>query len=166
MTNHFNSDFYITVATVIPVLFLAIVVQGPTYERMFESAARSTLRFGHHPNFVDLLVAVVSSLLVLIAFLIVFVGGFGEVIAIYTLYQGHDDSGTRSMVYLATVFLIIVAVAGPLLSYTRTLLAIYLKGSIENWKIDAAKEDAVAIVMGSGEPDIKRKPEADPSDTE
>jgi hypothetical protein len=38
VTKHFNADFYITCATVIPVLYLALAVQGGTYEAMLKAA--------------------------------------------------------------------------------------------------------------------------------
>jgi hypothetical protein len=41
----FNADFYVVAATVIPILFLALTLQGPFYKELREWVDRSFLRF-------------------------------------------------------------------------------------------------------------------------
>lgn len=42
MAEKFNADFYVTCATVIPVLFLAAAVQGQAFVFLLQRARRST----------------------------------------------------------------------------------------------------------------------------
>jgi len=44
MTEKFNADFYVTCATVIPVLFLAAAVQGQAFAFLLQRARRGTAR--------------------------------------------------------------------------------------------------------------------------
>jgi hypothetical protein len=44
MTENFNADFYVTCATVIPVLFLALAVQGRTYEVVVQAVQKRMKR--------------------------------------------------------------------------------------------------------------------------
>jgi anti-sigma-K factor RskA len=44
MTEKFNADFYVTCATVIPVLFLAAAVQGQALVFLLQRARRRTAR--------------------------------------------------------------------------------------------------------------------------
>lgn len=122
----FDATYYATIATVIPVLFLAIAVQGGTYGKILQSATRAIRGYKRERYLVYLAAAVVSLLLAAIAFLIVIAGGYGEVQAIHALYQQHDDRGVREQVYLAAIFLIIAAAGGPLLIYTRVIFATML----------------------------------------
>jgi hypothetical protein len=44
LTEKFNADFYVTCATVIPVLFLAAAVQGQAFVFLLQRARRRTAR--------------------------------------------------------------------------------------------------------------------------
>ena len=116
MTKHFNADFYVTCATVIPVLYLAVAVQGRTYEsvlRASRTVAQSkvserwpyrTWRF------------FISRFLDYLAFSIVFFGVWGEVAALIALYKG-SERGQQPVVFMATLILLATAAAGPLLAW-------------------------------------------------
>jgi hypothetical protein len=86
VTKHFNADFYVTCATVIPVLFVAVAVQGRTYE--------SILRVVASPGSISFS-ALQLGMLILIA------GGAGEALAIFVLYRGSEVEsallGTRAV---------------------------------------------------------------------
>jgi len=124
----FNGLFYATAATVIPVLFLAIAVQGNAYEtllRAWQITFRLVLGAAFRGISLGFFVSALAfyGLLILLGFAIVATGGYGELFAVYALYQRHDQASTRQTVLLATMFLIILVVAGPLLRYLWELLA-------------------------------------------
>jgi hypothetical protein len=119
----FNGLFYATAATIIPVLFLALAVQGPAYQRVFRAGmvtfagvtadGRRRTVLARTVNFVAayLLATLISATL--------FAGAAGELIAIYALYQQHDQATTRQKVLLSAMFLVIATTAVPLiLGYT------------------------------------------------
>lgn len=41
VAKNFNADFYVTCATVIPVLFIAVTVQGQAYEAVLREALKT-----------------------------------------------------------------------------------------------------------------------------
>ena len=92
----FNADFYITAATVIPVLYLALAVQGSALEEMLTWAR------GHNPTVFTLAVifagaAVLSSLL-------------AEWTALHDIYRRQSDIGNGQLV-LRSLALLLIAVA-------------------------------------------------------
>jgi hypothetical protein len=104
MSHNYPSDFYVTTATVIPVLYLAIAVQGPAYQNMLKAAHRTNLR---------------SMLLIDAALLILAAAVFGEVIALVTLYSGSDILGLRIYVLVSTLLLLLAAAAGPTTTFAH-----------------------------------------------
>lgn len=90
----FNANFYVTAATIIPVLYLVLAVQETTFQRIVETwqdmikASRTTL---HHRLRLSAALSggVVVGVLVATAFGIVIAGGLGELLAVYALYQGQ-----------------------------------------------------------------------------
>jgi hypothetical protein len=137
----FSPDFYITCATVIPVLFLAVTVQGPawrwvlsTFERAdrysnpilkrllrLESAAQGG-RWTH-----ETLAELMTIPLVVIVLVSVTACGLGEGLALYVLYRGSESMGDRRDVFVATLFLVATVLAGPLLVGARGLWSLALK---------------------------------------
>lgn len=110
----FNNTFYATVATIIPVLFLAIAVQGRAYDRILgnwhditglvsQIARFLVIRAPGAVLVISALIAAGSGLLLLVGFAIIAAGGYGELLAVYALYQGHDQPTTRQVVLLATI---------------------------------------------------------------
>jgi len=89
MSKSFPSDFYVTCATVIPVLFLALIVQGGTFEAILKTAQQavqtSPKRQREHAA-INLLPAA--------AWLTVAAAALGEGASLVILYQGSDDSTT------------------------------------------------------------------------
>jgi hypothetical protein len=131
VADKFPSDFYVTCATVIPVLFLAIAVQGRTWESILHNYrtadqvasedfarkwrdARSTwerakvvfVRRGS-ANFK-------SSNLTLAIVYIIAAGTFGEFMALLTLYRGSEVRSGRFIVFVATLILVAAVAAGPI----------------------------------------------------
>ena len=55
----------------------------------------------------------IAGLTVVIALLIVAAGVWGEILAVYALYQGRAQGPTSQAVLLSAMFLIVVVAAGP-----------------------------------------------------
>jgi hypothetical protein len=141
----FNGMFYATAATVIPVFFLALVVLGPAYRKVlhgiwiitgdvFPDLLHPTGRppwpfSAENPGrmvvvtwavvetVIRLLVALSLALVLAFGMAIIAAGGYGELLAVYALYQQHDQASTRLIVLVATMLLAILVVTGPLVTY-------------------------------------------------
>jgi hypothetical protein len=136
--------FYATVATVIPVLFIAVVVQGTTYMDVVRAARAlgqwRAPRTGSHVGRVlgivaEYSAAAVVQVLAVIIFLVLAAGGLGEFYAIYILYQGHDDISVRRTALFSVVFLIILVIVGPIVTFVR--VGASGRASAESDKTDA-----------------------------
>lgn len=120
-TPPFNSTFYATVAVLIPVLFLALAVQGRTSENLLRASATANRRYleaarhGPLPRRVAAIVIVPA----MIADLIVLFGGAGEIVAVITLYRRTAPPPTGPWVLAGTIFLIAAVAAGPFLTALR-----------------------------------------------
>lgn len=104
----FPADFYVTCATVIPVLFLAVAVQGGTYEAMLQTALRAARTLPRRNR--DYAAAEV---LPVVAYLTFVAAVGGEVIALVVLYRGSEAQATRLIVLITTLVLLAVATAAP-----------------------------------------------------
>jgi hypothetical protein len=122
MAKHFNADFYVTCATVIPVLYLAVVVQGRAYEPALRASRRVIWAFAAaevaRPSRLWMPVAFAAGMLLsLAAYIVVIAGALGEAYALVALYQESDHPHVRLLVLLATLLLVTAAAAGPFLAY-------------------------------------------------
>src|SRR5690348_5357412 len=91
MTKHFPSDFYVTCAAVIPVLFLAAAVQGGPFKLLLRAsmaATRANAAVSKASRRRALPAFARSSLIRITAYTIVVAGAFGEVNALTALYRG------------------------------------------------------------------------------
>jgi hypothetical protein len=145
MADKLPSDFYVTCATVIPVLFLAVAVQGRTFEsilRAYRTADQASaediarrLRDAHSRRERAKQVRqhrwssarMKSSLSILTAFFIVGAGTVGEFIALLTLYRGSEVTTNqylvasgRFIVLVATLILVAAVAAGPIWASLQT----------------------------------------------
>jgi hypothetical protein len=145
----FNADFYVTAATVIPVLYLALAVQGSTFDAMSKWLYGVIVRRGgkvanfieSHPRFLWLRripkgfgVKAAKTLTVVPAFLIVFtlalslIGSLiGEFIAIRALYQRKATPWQAQYVLISVIVLasvIALVTSGRLVAAFLKLLAI------------------------------------------
>jgi len=105
MATNFNADFYVTCATVIPVLLIAAAVQGQAVIFLLNRAGRRTLRHRE------------LRFLRFRASLIVIAGVVGEVIALLALYWRSDMPWQRLMVLAATLVLFGAIAGGPITAY-------------------------------------------------
>lgn len=87
MAENFPADFYVTCATVIPVLFLALVVQGGTYESMLRTALEAAHRQPMRSRDNTL-----ATFLPLVPYFALIAGVLGEVAALSALYSGSDPN--------------------------------------------------------------------------
>ncbi len=115
VTQAFNGLFYATVAGVIPVLYLAIAVQGTVYQDI----VRISQAFYRAAKKKTAPLAFLAALLAAVAAAILIAGGWGEGLAIYALYQEHDQASTRHKVLLSAFLLIIAVAAPPLIALIR-----------------------------------------------
>jgi len=108
MTEKFNADFYVTCATVIPVLFLAAAVQGQAFVFLLQRAERATAqqRQWITRRFFRLRTAA-----------IVIAGIAGEPIALWALYRESERPWQRPTVLAATLILLLAVAAAPVGAY-------------------------------------------------
>jgi hypothetical protein len=100
-TPAFNGLFYATVATVIPVLFLAIAVQSRTYDSLVKVITYDGP---------DARLFAISLIAIVIAELILASGAIGEVSAVKALMVEQAGHTSQVFVFYATAFLIVAAV--------------------------------------------------------
>jgi hypothetical protein len=95
----FNGLFYATAATVIPVLFLAIAVQGTAFASLLKFADKAderTSKAVQAGNGIQILTAsLTNSTAGGIAAVILFLGALGEINAITSLYLDHSWSSPK-----------------------------------------------------------------------
>jgi hypothetical protein len=104
----FNSDFYVTAAAVIPVLFLAINVQ-PVFQGLGITAPQ---RQAKSPSRGQLMAVTVARIIV---YIFMIAGIYGEIAAITALSDHTTASGIHQVVFLNMILLTIAAGAGPIL---------------------------------------------------
>jgi hypothetical protein len=109
----FQPDFYDTCATVIPVLFLAVAVQGTSYRDLLRMLVKASGARWNGPPLRVFWAYTATALAWIVGFLLVAVGLVGEIAALYTLYLDRED-GARGLVLAATLALLVTAVLGPL----------------------------------------------------
>ena len=117
MTKHFPSDFYVTCATVIPVLFVAIAVQRGPYKIFLQAsmaAIRATAAVSRVSRRRALPKLAWAMLIRISAYAIVLCGFYGEFYALMALYSSSETSGQRVTVFVMTLILLFAAIAGPL----------------------------------------------------
>ena len=127
--NRFNVNFFIVVATVIPVLYLALTLQGPTYERMM-ARWRSAVREGHRDrSFRSEARTVTAAFLAIVGTAIILYSVLAEYLSLRALYSQTASVATQGTVLQAAVALLVMTVAGPVyafvVAYVGTLVDDY-----------------------------------------
>jgi hypothetical protein len=175
MAKHFSPDFYVTCATVIPVLFLALAVQGRTYESVLrsleqantppESAIVATISVAGvwklikavpHKSWLwrSALALFRNAGQWLLLFLIVLAGGYGEGMALFVLYRGSETADERRSVFIATLGVLAVVVAIPSLAFLRA-----------NWSdINSPRPAPDDLEIVIGQPDKAEQTAEEPPD--
>jgi hypothetical protein len=114
----FNTDFYVTAATVIPVLFLALILQTTAYDDLLKDTAETTerLRERYRKRTDDYFMApsvLAAAGAPLTALLILFAGAAGELAAINALANRHATSLIAVTASSSVVLLTVAVVAAP-----------------------------------------------------
>jgi hypothetical protein len=125
----FNANFYIAAATVIPVLFLAIAVQGRSYENLMKAFSDAFRRWMVPGKWVRSLPAAVIALAASVAASAMLYSAVAEILAIYALYQQQARSATAQTVLLAVTFMVIMTAAAPALAFYRVVIVPLARGS-------------------------------------
>jgi hypothetical protein len=125
----FNGLFYATAATIIPVLFLAIAVQGPLYGDLLKASAATLRRFREHKAgssprrlVLRLWIGSVLASSAAVAILIVTVGG--EIEALLSL-NAERAYGDPHAAIAAALLLTAAAAIGPALAFARLMVTLY-----------------------------------------
>jgi hypothetical protein len=129
----FNGLFYATAATIIPVLFLAIAVQGPLYGDLLKASDAALRRFREHkadpspPRLVlRLWIGSVLASGAAVAILIVTVGGEIEALVSLKMERAYGDPQAA---IAAAVLLTAAAAVGPALAFVRLMVTLYPRHS-------------------------------------
>jgi hypothetical protein len=120
----FNGLFYATAATIIPVLFLAIAVQGRTYENLVKTLRAPSPRWtwtftGPWRQQLPAVIVALATMTIVVAILVF--GAVSEILAVYALYQQQALARIGQGVLNAVIFLVIATAAGPALAFLRAL---------------------------------------------
>jgi hypothetical protein len=111
----FNGLFYATIATIIPVLYIALAVQGDAYEP-FLRAALTIARRSPSVQLHGIARNVVNQISLVIVGFILGGGVVGEIFTLYFLYnQKTPGKGGGLTVAVITVLLVALAAVGPVL---------------------------------------------------
>ena len=114
----FNADFYVTLATVIPVLYLALTLQGTTFEKVMiywrSSNKKAPRTFkGQAPTFIVGAVSIAAAGIVSYSV-------NGEYLALHALYSQDSSSATGTTVYTSVILLLFLTAAGPFARFAAT----------------------------------------------
>jgi hypothetical protein len=125
----FNGLFYATAATIIPVLFLAIAVQGPLYGDLLKAFDAALRRFREHKAgasprrlVLRLWIGSVLASSAAVAILIVTVGGEVEALVSLNVRRAYGDPHAA---IAAAVLLTAAAAIGPALAFARLMVTLY-----------------------------------------
>lgn len=119
----FNANFYIVVATIIPVLFVALAVEGHAYQDLLKGyGVVGRFTAPKRPWYQIAAATIARYALFQIAYSIVVFGAITEILSGYVLYQQRVGSSTGQVVLVGTIFMVLAVVAGPAIALGRALL--------------------------------------------
>jgi hypothetical protein len=136
----FNSGFYTTIVTVIPVLLLAFAIQSPNaWQQMLQYAIRLTAvtRQARPQIFSSLIppslrpaATILSWFMVAVALLIVGAGLWGEVLAINVLYNQSASPSSNSIVLATAIALTVAVVVVPIVQGAGAHLFVHIEPAV------------------------------------
>jgi hypothetical protein len=117
----FNSNFYLTAATVIPVLYVALILQAPIIRGLLnrlndeiEAIKERPPEPKHLPNATRLNIVGIGVILLGIGGLAILLAGvFGEMESVLALFRGTDTHMVRQSVLRITIVLLICSAIAP-----------------------------------------------------
>jgi hypothetical protein len=113
----FNADFFVAAATVIPVLFLALTLQGNTYEEILTYWQKKVKETAENNR---KLANIINWLIYTTAGFVLACGFIGEVYAMISLYYERSSSDRKQFVIFSVVLLLAVTVFGPAIRFSKT----------------------------------------------
>lgn len=131
----FNANFYIVTATINPIFFLALTIQGSFYGGLIEkinAAGEAMKRKGHSTSWRDVWSQYVALGAWTLALAILASGIGSEITAIFALCYQHADNNEQSFVLWSTVGIIILTAATPGWSMVRAYF---------NWEVAGTKNN-------------------------
>jgi hypothetical protein len=124
MSSSFNANFYVAAATVIPVLYLAITLQGSTFEalmqRLKKALPESQPVGSSKPSLKTVARPVLTVLTMVIATVLIFGGIAAEFISFFALYQQKSSPRMDRDVLALIGGLLVVVIAGPVIRFLLT----------------------------------------------
>jgi hypothetical protein len=162
----FNGLFYATAATIIPVLFVALAVQGRGYENLMKTFDTMDERSDHDISRTQAAAFVATGVLVTIATLILASAVLSEILAVYALYQQQARSTTGWTILISVILLTIATAATPALTYLRY----YIRS--EERKLERTKLKALNAAArktnpaAPSHPDTQDQPDTEPGKTD
>ena len=143
MEKPFNGTFFATVAVILPVIFLALALQSDYIARTFlayreldrmsrrqQAASKRKTRLGR--TIVSLPAAYLGLGLFGAAFLVIFDGTYGEIVALRALEQQQAGLGTQSDVMQSVVVLIVAAAVASAWRVVETFRKAETKSTVNN----------------------------------
>jgi hypothetical protein len=121
MSSSFNANFYVAAATVIPILYLAITLQGSTFEdlmRRLRKALPENQPTGSRRTPLKSIVSLALTVLItVIAVVLIFGGISAEFVSFVALYQQRSSSRMDRDVLALIGGLLVVVIAGPVIKF-------------------------------------------------
>ena len=159
----FNAPFYATAATIIPVLFLALAIQGNLYGDLLKTAAAKLgqyrQRLSDQPpstirgTIAPVLLYFASASALAFALVIVVYTLIGEIGALEALYLERPYSNPRLVIEAAALLTFLILVP-PLLALIKTLRVMFPDIFKPDGKPAAAQHGSSATDDDSEQPDI------------
>lgn len=124
MNDSFNSDFYVTAATVIPVLYLALTLQGSTLESLLERWLKlSTREPGKEWGALSYVSFYLFTGVAITAGFAIFLSIYAEFVSLKVLYYKKSTPQDAQFVFIGITCLLILIAAIPCLKF----LVVYFK---------------------------------------
>ena len=162
----FNGLFYATVATIIPVLFLAIAVQGRAYEGLMRAIGAIAVRAGRtgRPGRRQFAAYMITMALLPIPALILIYGAAGEIVAILALLDQWTGQVPQGFVGSAAVFLTLTTAAGPAAAFWKSMIsAVRLLAPLGRQPAEAMSIPAAQHAADPGKPPAAETCKRDPA---
>ena len=115
----FNSNFYITTATVIPLLYITLFLQGELIQNLAKRARR--LRDENADALLAWSKKRRSFLVIYVCLAAVFAGLVAEVLSIWALFYRSDNIVMRTIVLWSVLGLLVLGAANPTITVVRNL---------------------------------------------
>lgn len=125
----FNGLFFATAATIVPILFLALAIQGRFFEELLTRYTANIRRVMKNlqttkSTLYTIIAPITASAPLVIAALILVAGASAEIIAIDVLYRQYAMPFAGTYVFVWTIFLVIVVLFPPTVRFGRTVIQV------------------------------------------